>query len=312
MGFHYKILSNQNIPIINTNLDYVLPDESNNKLEKIHEFYVRFLKGNYDQEIENSLNFFISSFVHKICIGEDIGNHDIKCIEQIVTSFKQEIKKVEQKDQEKKETIQVLQAIKKIQEFSNENASFDKTLFGKIFLVEDVIKDTHQILMDGLTKRTNDYRNNVSMTKRYNNEVHFYPDHRIVPNLMPGFFDVYNNLVLCVSKIDDQSQMFVEKIFKLAAWLLFHFVNFHPFQDGNGRLSRILCNHVLCAISPFPLTPFSKKQTKQKYIEAIESCRYSESHQPIELTAMLVDDYYSNIEEFFKRSNKIQDFEPKK
>jgi Fic family protein len=39
--------------------------------------------------------------------------------------------------------------------------------------------------------------------------------------------------------------------------LFVRFAAVQPFERGNGRVGRILATHVLRAVTPFPLTPFS-------------------------------------------------------
>lgn len=55
----------------------------------------------------------------------------------------------------------------------------------------------------------------------------------------------------------------------LAAWLHHGFTQIHPFQDGNGRMARLLASLVLIKNNMFPFTV--KRDEKIKYINSLES-----------------------------------------
>jgi len=54
-----------------------------------------------------------------------------------------------------------------------------------------------------------------------------------------------------------------------AAWLHHEFVRIHPFQDGNGRISRMLMAYAYASAGEFP--PIIPAQNKLDYIEALEA-----------------------------------------
>ncbi len=54
----------------------------------------------------------------------------------------------------------------------------------------------------------------------------------------------------------------------IATWLHLVFVQIHPFQDGNGRMARLLASLVLIKSGLFPLTV--KRHEKKRYIDALE------------------------------------------
>ncbi len=54
-------------------------------------------------------------------------------------------------------------------------------------------------------------------------------------------------------------------VFALAAFAQFHFVDIHPFRDGNGRLGRFISKRILDAVCSFP-TLFSDRDM---YIDAL-------------------------------------------
>lgn len=61
---------------------------------------------------------------------------------------------------------------------------------------------------------------------------------------------------------------------KLAAYVSYTFVSMHPFEDGNGRLSRMLLNYALLR-SGFPFTITVGGRQRKHYIQALQ---YADKH----------------------------------
>jgi Fic family protein len=85
-----------------------------------------------------------------------------------------------------------------------------------------------------------------------------------VPQLMRVWADTLNEM-----ELDSVSRAAV------AHW---GFVHVHPFLDGNGRLSRLLMNLVLCG-SGLPWTTI-RAEERRDYFAALEAAHVSESYQP--------------------------------
>jgi len=70
--------------------------------------------------------------------------------------------------------------------------------------------------------------------------------------------------------IDPQA---VEGIVKHAAWFAAHFLEIHPFGDGNGRLTRVLVDAILARVHPVPapLVPVgaSLEEARARYLTAL-------------------------------------------
>ena len=56
---------------------------------------------------------------------------------------------------------------------------------------------------------------------------------------------------------------------ELAAWTHAEFVRIHPFEDGNGRTSRMIMNYQLMADGFLPVS--IAKEDRLEYFEALES-----------------------------------------
>lgn len=55
-----------------------------------------------------------------------------------------------------------------------------------------------------------------------------------------------------------------------AAWAHHVFTQIHPFQDGNGRIARLIASYIFIKNSYFPLT-LVDRQDREEYIEALEA-----------------------------------------
>lgn len=129
-----------------------------------------------------------------------------------------------------------------------------------------------------------EYRYNSAFTARNNQSLHYFVDPELISNRCTGLIDYYNTVV---QSIDASNS---ENFFKLAAHLAFNFFDTHPFSDVNGRMCRMLTNHVLS------FTFDNKTRCRDVYIEAIE--RYSESRHPKDLTFFLIENAYQSCVDF--------------
>ncbi len=82
----------------------------------------------------------------------------------------------------------------------------------------------------------------------------------------------------------------------LAAFAQFHFVDIHPFTDGNGRMCRFISKRVLDWMLPLPVPMFI---SRDKYLEALENARIGPAlNAPSKLYDLILDqciDQYEKI-----------------
>jgi len=77
-----------------------------------------------------------------------------------------------------------------------------------------------------------------------------------------------------------------------AAWFHHVFSTIHPFQDGNGRMARLLASLVLIQENLFPLT--IERTNRKQYIESLEQADAG-TYQP--LVDLFIEDQLANINE---------------
>ena len=158
-------------------------------------------------------------------------------------------------------------------------------------LTEDLVKSTHGILMKGLVSDDGNVVNaGVYRKIPVHAGSHQFPHFECVATEMPKI----------LSKYEEKFQDPKHSPFQLASWLLFEVVSLHPFEDGNGRLCRLLwCYSLMRDGLPFPLTPSSGHSKAQKhYVSCIErDQKRFDSNQPFltTLTVVSVDKVWNNF-----------------
>lgn len=124
-------------------------------------------------------------------------------------------------------------------------------------LSEELIKRTHEVMMQGL--KTDDgvkVNAGIYRTISVHAGIHVFPSFKCVPSNMAKIVTEYESKA---SNAHDPYQ--------LASWLLFHVVSLHPFEDGNGRLSRLLwCYSLIRDGLPFPVVLTSGHRRSQKHL----------------------------------------------
>ncbi len=96
------------------------------------------------------------------------------------------------------------------------------------------------------------------------------------------------NLISILSDLEKQK---IKPVIK-AAWFHHAFTQIHPFQDGNGRLARLLASLILISHGLFPFTV--KGIEKKKYIDSLEE---ADSNEPQSLVDYFCEVEKRNIEE---------------
>ena len=124
-------------------------------------------------------------------------------------------------------------------------------------LTEDLIKETHRIMMEGLSNEGFPVNNGEYRQSSVCAGLHVFPPHKCVPLEIKRIVKEYNERI---SKPDHDPHV-------LAAWIHFEVVSLHPFEDGNGRTSRLLwCYSLMKDGLPFPPVLTSGHKKSQKHL----------------------------------------------
>jgi Fic family protein len=127
----------------------------------------------------------------------------------------------------------------------------------KLILVKDYYKDAQTA--DGQPSRkqikVGEYKSTPNSVQLSNGEIFHYADPIEVPARIQDLFDWYNTEKNNLHPIE------------LAARFHHEFVLIHPFDDGNGRISRLMVNYILMRNGLPPIV--IKSSEKQKYLNAL-------------------------------------------
>ena len=155
-------------------------------------------------------------------------------------------------------------------------------------LSESIVKDIHALLME-----------NIMTGGVYRNDYVDISGAKHKPSAPSEMYlqikDFYYNL----------KNTRIENVIELAAWTHAEFVKIHPFEDGNGRTSRLLMNYQLIFNGFLPVSIV--KENKIEYFDALEAYATEGDIQPFaEMIAKLeeerLDEYLS-----IKNENIIKD-----
>ena len=227
-------------------------------------------------------------FVYYSNIGEDVGTQTkeetARCLEKIKLT---EEGSLSREDLETTNTYKALEFVEGL---------FNDTMARSGLLTVQEICDIHRILMEGLHPEHGSIRKTEVYTNTRDGERYNYPHCDEVENILYGVVDRHN---IHMEQLRESSMSTYDKLVALvknAAWLLFHFVDTHPFGDGNGRMCRLLAAYTMMIMTPFPVHPYYvttkegyNKPSREDYIDAIISCRRHPNKEPSMIAALLVD-----------------------
>ena len=163
-------------------------------------------------------------------------------------------------------------------------------------LTTSFIKELHQLVTRHQTfaegRDQFGYKTNVDLLRgtykvRENNPtredgtlvLYCSPDH--VAAEMDNLVTIYNDLV------EQKTHPII-----ISAWVHHAFTTIHPFQDGNGRVARLLASLILIKFNYFSFTVL-REEARVKYIDALEK---ADSHEPQMLINYFCEIQRRNIE----------------
>lgn len=165
-------------------------------------------------------------------------------------------------------------SLREIYEVVNHAQAFGyvkKCVKASLPLEENIVKDIHALLMDHIF--TGGVYRNVEV--RISGAAHKPPPPSEMYRQVKDFY-------ACLPYKTSLN------VIELAAWTHAEFVRIHPFQDGNGRTSRMIMNYQLMANGFLPIS--IAKEDRLEYFEALEAYAVDGNLNPFaEMVASLED-----------------------
>lgn len=125
-----------------------------------------------------------------------------------------------------------------------------------------------------------EFKKNENNPKREDGSLFMYCPPIHVDSEMNTLLTIYNDLV------DKKTNPII-----ISAWVHHSFTQIHPFQDGNGRIARLLASLILIKNGLLPFTV--KRNDKPKYINALEE---ADNGNPQKLVSFFAQEQKKSIE----------------
>ena len=209
-------------------------------------------------------------FVRITCIGEDVGP---KTKDDVMHLFVDSSPTA-------REQVEAQNIYRALLETETIRREMDRTGF----LTYQQVLRLHEILMEGVHHGNGTLRVNPAYTTR-DTGIFYYPSPDCLEQRLYTIIDQHNDHMV---EWDRWGRPF-DLLVKCAAWLLFNFVDLHPFPDGNGRTCRLLANYVLGLSVPFPVAICNEQASRDAYLAAIIQCSLCPENGLGDLAAMLVE-----------------------
>lgn len=236
-----------------------------------------------DMKKENVVKFILETNM-----AEDIGTQDIGDTEEAINNAKTN------QTTESKETLGIYNGLLYLFKLEKEIVRF---------LTPGIIEELHKVTTkEAQPNKAGKVRSSVAdavRVKRSNNSEHYYLSGEWVQNALLALCDLYNTEL--VSIMESKGDGF-PRLISLAGWFLFHFLNIHPFFDGNGRIGRLLVAYILRVKLPERLVPLKDRDTYLKTLETAHKEDDSETYYPLEHI-----EYVTNcVKEYLRSSLRMQ------
>ena len=198
--------------------------------------------------------------------------------------------------QQQKETIQLGKTLQQLEDQRREIQQLQEAgQWGELILTPDSICALHKTLLQGIDHRSGQLRTAHAYGGHPNGrDIFHYQEPELLDSLLHTVCDLYN---ASLEALPQDDSLAIPKLYRLASVVFHQFITVHPFSDGNGRLARILANHVLRKVTPFPVTFFADGSSisRKTFLTAIMTARNAAAPAllrlaaPTNLAALLIE-----------------------
>jgi len=256
-------------------------------LRQIEKFEVHWTK--YQQREKSSLNH-LKTLATIQSIGSSTRIEGSKLSDKQVQTLLEKIDITQVEDRDSQEVVGYYNVLDIITESPKE-----------LRITESTLKNLHNVLLK-ISDKDDWHRGQY---KQHSNAVQAtFPDGSIqiiFKTTEPGFAtdEEMKNLVNWIRKKDD-----INPIIKTAAFV-YEFLSIHPFQDGNGRLSRLLTTLLLLQRDyewvEYISFEHEIEKRKKKYYQALRNCQ---AKRPNEDITEWVEFFLDSLKNLIKKLNK--------
>jgi fido (protein-threonine AMPylation protein) len=145
-------------------------------------------------------------------------------------------------------------------------------------------KQLHQRVGDGLIEDAGQYRTRYVMAAQ-DNYVYLAPD--LIENRIEKLFHQ------CRENFEKEN-LELEEAVKFGACFLAHFLDIHPFFNGNGRVAKLLLSYLLSRFTIVPFSLYLGAQTRDVYLDCLREAKwYNETPlKPSALANFILENIY--------------------
>lgn len=161
-----------------------------------------------------------------------------------------------------------------LQKLRNDRLQQGETAAESISLSPEIVIKAHTILMAGLTDNPGQLRHEFSYAGVPGGGKFYYDPPCLIPCSISRCLELYTALLSGLAA-DWDTVHGTPALYNLAALVFVQLITIHPFEDGNGRMVRLLTNFVLSAITPFAIPMYTEDgiRSRRTYIDAIMAAR---------------------------------------
>jgi Fic family protein len=255
-------------------------------------------KGNFDRLSQQDQSSFKDAFtlcmnieyVYQSNIAENIGVQTYEGTKDVLErNVHVGVAGAKENSKEEKETVNTAKAYMALRAAHQAMQTTGK-------LTIDVVCKLHKELMSELRVDAGSIRKIDAYNRLPDDSLYFYTKPDVAKPKLISLLHQHNIHMEIYAKSGKEWIPGEQYIYlcKCAAWLMFHFMEIHPFSDGNGRLGWLLVNYIISLINPFPvhlysINKFSAQERQTHFREALNACRKNPKDGPKDLAALFVE-----------------------